>query len=62
MVVVMIGVAAMIASVIGDGIPDCRTADAADNCPDRAADNSPGNRAPDRASDQAVLVGKGDLG
>src|SRR5208337_3207423 len=58
----VIGVAAMVASVIGHGIPDCRAADTADDCPDRTANNSPGNRAPDRTSDQAVLVGKCKLG
>ena len=56
------GVAAMIVSVIGDGVSDCRAPDAAHDRADRTANNSPGNRAPDRSSDQAVLVGKGNLG
>ncbi len=59
---VMISVAAMVASVIGDGIPDCSASNAAHDRPDRTANDSPGNRAPDRASDKAVLVGKNDLG
>jgi len=39
----VIGVAAMVASVIGHGISDYPSHDRAD----RAADNSPGDRAPD---------------
>ena len=42
----VIGVAAMIASVIGHGIPDCRAPDTAHDRADRTANNSPGNRAP----------------
>jgi hypothetical protein len=64
-VVVLIGVkgvAAMMVSVIGDGVSDCRAPDAAHDRADRTANNSSGNRAPDRSSDQAVLVGKGNLG
>jgi hypothetical protein len=39
----VIGVAAMVVSVIGHGISDYPAHD----CADRAADNSPGDRAPD---------------
>jgi len=58
----VIGVAAMIASVIGHGIPDCRAPDTAHDRADRTPNNSPGDRAADRASYQAVLVGQGNLG
>ena len=57
-----IGVAAMIVSVIGDGIPNRRASDAAHDRADRAADNGPGDRAANRASDEAVLIGKGRWG
>jgi len=60
-VVVVIGVAAMVMPVIGHGVSDCRAPDAAHDRADRTADNSPGNCAADRASDQTVLVGKGNL-
>ena len=60
-VIGMIGVAAVVMPVIGHGVSDCRAPDAAHNRADRTADNSPGNRAPDRASDQTVFVGKGNL-
>ena len=62
MVVVMIGVAATIAAVVGDGVSDRRTPYTTHDRSDRTADNRPGNRAPDSAGDQAVLVGKSDLG
>jgi len=58
----VIGVPTMVASVIGDGVSDCSASYSAYDRPDRTANNSPGNRAPDRASDQAVLVGKGNFG
>jgi hypothetical protein len=63
-VVVMIGavgVVATVVSVIGDGVSDCRATDAADDGPDWTADDGPDPRAPDRAGDQAALVGQGNL-
>jgi hypothetical protein len=59
-VIGMIGVAAMV-PVIGHGVSDRRAADAAHDRTDRTADDSPGNSTADRASDQTVLVGKGNL-
>jgi hypothetical protein len=50
-VIVMIGVAATVASVIGDGVSDCRAAHAAHDRADRTTNNSSGDRAADRASD-----------
>lgn len=62
MMIGVIGVAAMVVSVIGDGVSDCRAPDAADDGPDWTADDSPGDRAPDRAGDKTILVGQGNLG
>jgi hypothetical protein len=47
----VIGVAAMVASVIGHWVSDCRAPDASYDGSDRPANNSPGNRAADPASD-----------
>jgi hypothetical protein len=47
--------------VIGHGVSDRRASDAAHDRTDRTADDSPGNSTADRASDQTVLVGKGNL-
>jgi hypothetical protein len=63
-VVVVIGVisvAAMIASMIGHGISDCRTTNPTHDRANRTANNSPGNSSPDPSSDRAAFVGKGDL-
>jgi hypothetical protein len=63
-VVMMIGVisvAAMIASMIGHGISDCRTANPTHNRTNRTANNSPGNSSADPSSDRAAFVGKGNL-
>ena len=48
----VIGVAAMVASVIGHGISDYPSHDRAD----RAADNSPGDRAPTRPVSSAKAI------
>jgi hypothetical protein len=63
-VVVMIGVisvAAMIASMIGHGISDCRTTNPTRDRTNRTANNSPGNSSADPPSDRAAFVGKGNL-
>ena len=57
-----IGVAAMVVSVIGDGISNRRASNAAHDRADRAADDGPGNCAANSACDQAVLIGKGHRG
>ena len=63
-VVVAIGginVAAMIASMIGHGISDCRTTNPTHDRTNRTANNSPRNSPSDASSDRAGFVGKGNL-
>ena len=63
-VMVVIGVicvAAMIVPVIGHGISNCGSPDAAHNRAHRTPNNSPGDSAADRSSNRAAFVGKSRL-
>ena len=60
-VIGVIGVAAVVAPVIGHGVADCRASDAAHDRADRTANNSPGDSAPDTSSDRAAFVSKDKL-
>ena len=61
MVIGLIGVAAMVASVIGHRVSDCRATDAAHDRANRTANNSPGDSAADRSSSRAAFVSKSNL-
>ncbi len=60
-VIRVIGISPMVAPVIGHRVSDCSASDAANDSANRTADDSAGHRPPDRAGDQTVFVGKGNL-
>ena len=51
----------MIAPVIGHGISDCGSSNAAHDRANRTSNNSSGNSAADRSSYRAAFVGKSNL-
>ena len=60
-VIRVIGISAMVASVIGHRVSDRSAPDPANDRANRTANDRAGHRPPDRAGDQTVFVGKGNL-
>ena len=60
-VIGVISVAAMVVPVIGHGVSDCGSPDAANHRAHRTPNNSPGDSAADRSSNRAAFIGKSNL-